>query len=114
MKDYALLSILHISDFHYSKRQLREQEIVVDALINDLVNLCIGHRRPDLILFTGDLVQAGGTDSHEEAYDALLDRVAAASESSSYLETTICRSPLSTRLALNISSGETPQTICNH
>lgn len=78
MKDYALLSILHISDFHYSKRQLREQEIVVDALINDLVNLCIGHRRPDLILFTGDLVQAGGTDSHEEAYDALLDRVAAA------------------------------------
>lgn len=70
-----LLTVLHLSDFHFSKRKSREQKIVVDALITDLEALCIGHRRPDLILFTGDLVGGGGTDSHADAYDWLLARV---------------------------------------
>lgn len=78
MPDNSLLSILHISDFHFSKRKLREQGIVVDALIRDLERICIGHRRPDLVLFTGDLVQAAGVDLHVEAYDFLLDRVSKA------------------------------------
>ena len=56
MSDSDLITILHLSDFHYSKRKSREQGIVVDALIDDLKGLCIGHRKPDLILFTGDLV----------------------------------------------------------
>lgn len=78
MSDNPVLSILHISDFHFSKRKLREQKIVVDALIKDLEALCIGHRRPDLVMFTGDLVNWGGVDSHEDAYDFLLSRVAQA------------------------------------
>lgn len=78
MTDNSLLSILHISDFHFSKRKQREQGIVVDALIRDLEKICIGHRRPDLVLFTGDLVQAAGVDLHIEAYDFLLDRVSKA------------------------------------
>jgi predicted MPP superfamily phosphohydrolase len=78
MPDASLLSILHISDFHFSKRKLRDQRVVVDALVKDLETLCIGHRRPDLVMFTGDLVNAGGDDRHEEAYDFLLMRVAEA------------------------------------
>lgn len=72
------LTILHISDFHFTARKLREQKPVVDALVRDLRALCIGHRRPDLVCFTGDLVEAGGTDSHEIAYDLLLDQVSKA------------------------------------
>ncbi len=78
MSDPNLLSILHISDFHFTKQKKREQEIVVDALIADLAQLCIGHRRPDMIVFTGDLVQAGGIDSHDEAYDFVISPVAKA------------------------------------
>lgn len=78
MPDASLLSILHISDFHFAKRKQRDQLVVVDALVKDLETLCIGHRRPDLVMFTGDLVNAGGEDRHEEAYDFLLTRVAEA------------------------------------
>lgn len=82
MNDPDLITILHLSDFHYSHRKLREQEIIVDALVKDLSTICIGHRKPDLILFTGDLVQAGGHDSHEDAYDVFIDRVAKATGTS--------------------------------
>ena len=75
MSDQSLFTILHISDFHFSKRRHRDQTIIVDALIADLKSLCIGHRKPDLIVFTGDLVQAAGTDLHNDAYDFLIDRV---------------------------------------
>lgn len=78
MSESSLLSVLHISDFHYSKRKWREQEIVIEALTKDLETLCIGHRRPDVIVFTGDLVQAGGVDSHADAYDKLIAKVSAA------------------------------------
>lgn len=75
MRAASLLSILHISDFHYTARKRRDQSIIVDALIDDLKRLCIGHQKPDLILFTGDLVQAAGKDCHSEVYDVLIDRV---------------------------------------
>jgi predicted MPP superfamily phosphohydrolase len=78
MPEPSLLTVLHISDFHFSKRKLREQGIVVDALIDDLKTLCIGHRKPDLVLFTGDLVHAAGADSHDEAYDFVIDRISKA------------------------------------
>lgn len=79
MPKNALSTILHISDFHFTKRKHREQGIVVDALISDLRRLCIGHRKPDLVIFTGDLVQAAGVDLHDDAYDFLIDRVSKAS-----------------------------------
>ncbi len=75
MSDNTIISILHLSDFHFTKRRTVDQKVVVDALISDLKSICIGHRRPDLVLFTGDLVNAGGVDSHDEAYDFLLARV---------------------------------------
>lgn len=78
MASTSLFTILHISDFHYSSRRIREQKPIVDALIADLQRICIGHRKPDLVMFTGDLVQAAGMDLHDNAYDFLLDRVSKA------------------------------------
>jgi predicted MPP superfamily phosphohydrolase len=75
MVDPSLFTVLHISDFHFSKRRMREQGIVVEALLADLKTLCIGHRKPDLIMFTGDLVHAAGIDLHDDAYDFLIDKV---------------------------------------
>ncbi len=75
MTDSSLLSILHISDFHYRQNRAREQTPVVEALVLDLETLCVGHRKPDLVMFTGDLVHAAGIDRHEDAYDFLLDKV---------------------------------------
>lgn len=82
MTDPDLITVLHISDFHYAQRKAREQGIVVDALIDDLKRLCIGHRQPDLILFTGDLVQAAGVDSHDEAYDFFIEPISKATGTS--------------------------------
>lgn len=50
----------------------------MDALIVDLKTICLGHRKPDLVMFTGDLVHAAGIDGHDDAYDFLLDRVSKA------------------------------------
>src|SRR5688500_6522123 len=75
MVENSLFTILHLSDFHYTKRRAREQEIVVDALLRDLEKLCVGHRKPDLFMFTGDLVHAAGVDLHDDAYDFLIVRV---------------------------------------
>jgi predicted MPP superfamily phosphohydrolase len=77
MPDQSLLTVLHLSDFHHTRRKFREQEIVVNALVADLETLCIGHRRPDVIIFTGDLVNAAGSDSHLEAYDRFIAKIAA-------------------------------------
>ncbi|WER11270.1 metallophosphoesterase [Rhodobacter capsulatus] len=52
--------------------------MVVDALIKDLRESCIGYRKPDVVMFTGDLVQAAGLDRHDDAYDFLLSPVATA------------------------------------
>lgn len=82
MTNPDLITILHISDFHYNRRKVREQEIIVDALIADLKKVCLGHRKPDVILFTGDLVQAAGVDPHDEAYDFFIERVSKATGAS--------------------------------
>lgn len=67
------LTILHVSDFHFNIRKKREQEIVVKALLDDISKLCIGHRKPDVIIFSGDLTQGPPGDAHAEAYDFLLE-----------------------------------------
>lgn len=71
-----IITILHISDFHFSSARRRDQRIVVDSLIKDLKDNCIGYRKPDVLMFTGDLVQAAGVDLHDDAYDFLLSPVA--------------------------------------
>jgi 3',5'-cyclic AMP phosphodiesterase CpdA len=67
------ITILHVSDFHFSTKRKRDQELVVGALLDDLKTLCIGHRKPDIVMFGGDLTQGPPGDSHAEAYDFLLE-----------------------------------------
>ncbi|SDN16121.1 Calcineurin-like phosphoesterase [Ensifer sp. YR511] len=78
-----LLTVLHVSDFHFHTRRRKEQEIVIEALLEDVRSLCIGHRKPDLIVFSGDLTQAPPTDTHAEAYDILLEPLQKAANISS-------------------------------
>lgn len=69
------ITILHVSDFHYSARKLRDQKMVVDALLADIKTQCVGRRRPDIILFSGDLTNGPPVDTHDAAYDLLLDPI---------------------------------------
>ncbi|MHB1205683.1 MAG: metallophosphoesterase family protein [Rhodospirillaceae bacterium] len=56
----AQLSILHLSDLHFVGSKSPDQRIVLDALLADLgAEYSEGRIRPDLIVFSGDLVQAG-------------------------------------------------------
>jgi len=56
----AVLTILHLSDLHMAESKLQDQKIVVTALLDDLDRLRKDDVRPDLVIFSGDLVEAGG------------------------------------------------------
>jgi predicted MPP superfamily phosphohydrolase len=67
------MRILHISDFHYRlNRNQYEQEKIVDKLVENLKS----REKPDLVFFTGDLVN-GGTNKVDfnHANDLLLERL---------------------------------------
>ncbi|UIK06602.1 metallophosphoesterase family protein [Neorhizobium galegae] len=66
------ITILHISDFHFSGKKLRDQKMVVDALLQDVKSQCVGNKTPDIILFSGDLTNGPPVDEHAAAYDFLL------------------------------------------
>ncbi len=60
----ALLTILHLSDLHWTEAKATDMRIVVNALCADLQHLSKNKNiRPDLIVFTGDLVLAGEDSS---------------------------------------------------
>jgi len=75
-----LINVLHISDFHFSKSKARDQKVVIDALIKDLESNCIGSKKPDLIIFSGDLVNSGDNDCHLSAADELIEKVKKATQ----------------------------------
>jgi predicted MPP superfamily phosphohydrolase len=67
--------ILHLSDLHWSENTKEDQEIVVTALLKDLA-LVTEERRPDRIVFSGDLVYSGSEIlGFEAAKVAFLDRI---------------------------------------
>ncbi|MCI0698297.1 metallophosphoesterase, partial [candidate division KSB1 bacterium] len=67
--------ILHLSDLHWSENTKADQEIVITELLKDLVSIT-EDRRPDCIVFSGDLVYSGtGILSFEAAKAAFLDRI---------------------------------------
>jgi predicted MPP superfamily phosphohydrolase len=73
------ITILHISDFHWSEAKRADMAIVVEALCRDLQELRGEDIRPDIIVFTGDLVEAGEEKaSFDLADDALFAKVLAA------------------------------------
>jgi predicted MPP superfamily phosphohydrolase len=74
------LTLLHLSDLHWTSKKGPDQKIVLDALMKDLsINKNENGLAPDLIMFSGDLVQAGQDETaFEEAKREFTDRVLAA------------------------------------
>ncbi|MEK1886059.1 MAG: metallophosphoesterase [Phyllobacterium sp.] len=69
------LNILHLSDLHHRGHSTGDQQIVVDALKKDLGEIK-SQTEIDLIVFSGDLVQAGYSEKNfEEASADLLQPV---------------------------------------
>lgn len=69
----AKLTIMHISDAHWSVSNSHEERVLTDRLIDDLGVMKARGVEPDIIIFSGDLVQAGqDSGSFEGAYKALL------------------------------------------
>lgn len=67
--------ILHLSDLHWRENTKADQEIVVNALLKDLADIT-QDRRPDRIVFRGDLVYSGSESSGFGAAKAeFLDRI---------------------------------------
>lgn len=58
------ITIIHLSDLHINKKQFNDQKIVLDALFDDLRKRLDDGLKPDLIIFSGDLI-AKGDYSHE-------------------------------------------------
>lgn len=64
------MRILHFSDFHLAKDGIEQSSHLVDRML-DCLRPLNRQRQFDLILFTGDLVDQGGSsfDSPQEAYN---------------------------------------------
>jgi predicted MPP superfamily phosphohydrolase len=70
--DNERVNILHISDLHYSKNSDHDQRVIYDALFKDVRDLVIKGMKPDLIVFSGDIV-ANGDDY--ESFSLVLDKI---------------------------------------
>src|SRR3954453_6946315 len=55
------ISIIHISDLHFDQSDKKDSDIVVAALLQDINQQRDNGVRFDFILFSGDLVQSGGS-----------------------------------------------------
>ena len=53
------LTILHLSDLHWSEENSKDQDIVITALLADIARLRAEGLVPDIVVFSGDLVQSG-------------------------------------------------------
>ena len=70
------VNLLHLSDLHFRKRGFSDQTLILDAFKEDLKIICDGPLKPDLVVFTGDLVQAADDpDVYLHLYDDLLSDV---------------------------------------
>src|SRR4051812_30033165 len=76
----ARLSILHLSDLHFVGLKSPDQKIVLEALLKDFRSEFQAARiRPDLVVFSGDLVQAGASlELFAEARREFIEPMAAA------------------------------------
>lgn len=53
------ITLLHLSDLHWDDAADNDQKIVISALLSDIEQLKKDGISPDIVLFTGDLVQSG-------------------------------------------------------
>ena len=69
-------NILHISDLHYKFEHKFNQEIVLNALLDDIRKQSDRVGEPDLIVFSGDLVHnADDPDAYDKLYDAFIENL---------------------------------------
>lgn len=69
----STINILHLTDLHYSKRDEHNQRIIANALMKDLEKLSDGVLKPDLLVFSGDLVnRADEPDVYGQFFDNVL------------------------------------------
>jgi DNA polymerase III delta prime subunit len=67
--------IIHLTDLHWDASKANDQCIIIEGLNSDL-SLLVRERRPDLLVFSGDLVQTGGVrESFDAAKQNFLDRI---------------------------------------
>lgn len=67
--------VLHLSDFHWDEEKQEDQKVVVDRLLDDLA-IVTKVQRPDIVVFSGDLVHRGqNARDFVEAKTRFLDRV---------------------------------------
>lgn len=68
------LNILHLSDLHFSQKEKSDLLIIGKALLNDLNHLIQTKNdlKPDLILFTGDLVFDGNRNDFYTAWNEFM------------------------------------------
>jgi predicted MPP superfamily phosphohydrolase len=57
--DYGRVNLLHISDLHYNRHWDSNQKIVYEAFLKDLRSSNSKILRPDIIIFSGDIVRDG-------------------------------------------------------
>lgn len=70
------LTILHLSDAHWSEAKAHAHSNIITHLNNDLDSLAKRDVKPDILIFSGDLVQAGeNEDSFERAYQSTIDPI---------------------------------------
>jgi len=70
-----VITILHLSDLHWSDEKVKDMRIVIAALCDDLRRLRGDERIvPDLAIFSGDFVQAGEKPAlFADAHDAFIE-----------------------------------------
>lgn len=63
------LTFLHLSDLHYRSPEHKDIGIVIDALLDDLQGLQDKVKKPDFVIFSGDLIFAGDLGYSKERND---------------------------------------------
>jgi 3',5'-cyclic AMP phosphodiesterase CpdA len=69
------IEILHLSDLHLSSQYLTDLSVVREALISRLNAEVQARGAPDVVVFSGDLVQAGSALEFELAKKEFIDPV---------------------------------------
>src|SRR3546814_69662 len=79
MSAQTIINVLHLSDLHYDRKKVIQynQRLLLDALLRDIEKMCSRSLKPDIIVFSGDLVQDGdnGSDNYYYLYDDFLDQL---------------------------------------
>lgn len=78
--DNKQISIIHISDLHYSASNDYNISIVIDALCNKISKIRQTSASPDFIVFSGDLVQsADDVNVYYSFYEKVIEKISLAS-----------------------------------